>query len=126
MGLGRGAPALRHRQEPHRAAGGGGHAPDRAVHRRGSPRHREGPGFFDAAGRAGRHPARTTDPAMRTRALAGVLAAAVLLGGCALETSAPPSKRTDAPSAPPAQKPTASQKTVDPAQVERLKKAMVP
>jgi Zn-dependent protease with chaperone function len=66
---------------------------------------------------------------MTARALAGVLAGAVLLGGCALGTTstAPPARRTDAPAAPPAQpKPTASQKTVDPAQVERLKKAMIP
>lgn len=57
------------------------------------------------------------------------LVAAAVLGGCALETTSPaPTGRTaettrPAPSAAP---PAASQKTVDPAQVERLKKVMVP
>jgi Zn-dependent protease with chaperone function len=62
---------------------------------------------------------------MSARAAVGaVLAAAMLLTGCAVgTTSAPPSGRTDAPSRP---APTTSQKTVDPAQVERLKKAMLP
>jgi Zn-dependent protease with chaperone function len=61
---------------------------------------------------------------MRARAaIGGALAAAALLTGCAVETaSTPPSGRTEAPR--PA--PTPSQKTVDPAQVERLKKAMIP
>ena len=55
---------------------------------------------------------------MTARALVGVLAAAALFGGCALETTS---------TAPPAQpKSTAAQKTVDPAQVARLKKAMIP
>ncbi|HKW90555.1 MAG TPA: M48 family metallopeptidase [Methylomirabilota bacterium] len=66
---------------------------------------------------------------MTARALVGVLAAAALFGGCALETTstAPPARRTDAPAAPSAQpKSTAAQKTVDPAQVARLKKAMIP
>ncbi len=53
----------------------------------------------------------------------GALVAAVLLTGCALETTSPPSaaRRTETP--PP---PASSQKSVDPAQVERLKKAMIP
>jgi len=57
-------------------------------------------------------------------AIGGALAAAALLTGCALETAstAPPAGRTEAPR--PA--PTPSQKTVDPAHVERLKKAMIP
>jgi Zn-dependent protease with chaperone function len=56
-------------------------------------------------------------------AIGGALAAAALLTGCAVETaSTPPSGRSEAPR--PA--PTPSQKTVDPAQVERLKKAMIP
>lgn len=67
---------------------------------------------------------------MSARSGVGVaLVAAAVLGGCALETaSTTPTGRTTettrpAPSATP---PAASQKTVDPAQVERLKKAMVP
>lgn len=63
---------------------------------------------------------------MTARAIVpGALLAAALLAGCALETAStpPPSGRTDAPSRP---APTTSQKQVDPAQVERLKKAMLP
>ena len=68
---------------------------------------------------------------MRARAVVGgALVAAILLGGCAFETAstAPTSGRTSESTGPaPAGKPpTASQKTVDPAQVERLKKAMIP
>jgi len=62
---------------------------------------------------------------MRARAaVGGALTAAALLTGCAVGTAStpPPAGRTEAP--PPA--PTPSQKTVDPAQVERLKKAMIP
>jgi len=57
----------------------------------------------------------------------GALVAALLLGGCALETAstAPTSGRTTPP-APAGKPPTASQKTVDPAQVARLKKVMIP
>lgn len=51
-------------------------------------------------------------------AVGGALLAATLLTGCAVgTTSAPP---------PAGGTPTASQKQVDPAQVERLKKAMLP
>ena len=59
--------------------------------------------------------------------LGGALVAAILLGGCAFETAstAPTSGRTTRP-APTGTPPTASQKTVDPAQVERLKRAMIP
>jgi Zn-dependent protease with chaperone function len=68
---------------------------------------------------------------VRARAVVGgALVAAILLGGCAFETAstAPTSGRTSESTGPaPAGKPpTASQKTVDPAQVERLKKAMIP
>lgn len=62
--------------------------------------------------------------------LGGALVVAILLGGCAFETAstAPTSGRTSESTGPaPAGKPpTASQKTVDPAQVERLKKVMIP
>jgi len=60
-------------------------------------------------------------------AVGGALVAAILLGGCAFETAstAPTSGRTTRP-APAGTPPTASQKTVDPAQVERLKRAMIP
>jgi Zn-dependent protease with chaperone function len=59
--------------------------------------------------------------------LGGTLVAAILLGGCAFETAstAPTSGRTT-PTAPAGKPPTASQQTVDPAQVERLKKVMIP
>jgi Zn-dependent protease with chaperone function len=62
---------------------------------------------------------------MSARALVGGALLATLLAGCALgTTSAPPSSgRTDAPSRP---APTTAKKDVDPAQVERLKKAMLP
>ena len=67
---------------------------------------------------------------MSARAGIGLaLVAAAVLGGCAFETaSTAPTGRTaettrPAPSATP---PAAPQKTVDPAQVERLKKAMIP
>lgn len=63
-------------------------------------------------------------------AVGGMLVTAILLSGCALETASttPASGRTSESTKPaPAPKPpTASQKTVDPAQVERLKKAMIP
>ena len=61
---------------------------------------------------------------MTARAAVGGVLAAALLAGCAMETTSPrpPAGRTEAPR--PA--PTPSQKTVDPAQVERLKKAMLP
>ena len=60
-------------------------------------------------------------------AVGGALVTAILLGGCAFETAstAPTSGRTTRP-APTGTPPTASQKTVDPAQVERLKKVMIP
>lgn len=63
---------------------------------------------------------------MTARAVVGgALLAAALLTGCAVGTTSapPPAGRTDAPSRP---APTTAQKTVDPAQVERLKKAMLP
>lgn len=58
-------------------------------------------------------------------AVGGLLVTAMLLTGCAVATTPapPPTGRTDAPTRP---APTTSQKTVDPAQVERLKKAMLP
>jgi len=60
----------------------------------------------------------------------GALVAATLLGGCAFETSstAPASGRTSESTrpAPTGTSPTASQKTVDPAQVALLKQAMIP
>ena len=58
-------------------------------------------------------------------AVGGALVAAILLGGCAFETAstAPTPGRTTRP-APAGQPP--SQKTVDPAQVERLKRVMIP
>jgi Zn-dependent protease with chaperone function len=61
---------------------------------------------------------------MSARAVVGSAIVAALLAGCAIgTTSAPPSGgRADAPSRP---APTAAKK-VDPAQVERLKKAMLP
>jgi Zn-dependent protease with chaperone function len=63
-------------------------------------------------------------------AVGAALVAAILLGGCALETAstAPTSGRTSDSTrpAPTGKPPTPSQKTVDPAQVERLKKAMIP
>ena len=65
---------------------------------------------------------------MSARAVGGgALVAAILLGGCAFETAstAPTPGRTTRP-APAGNPPTASQKTVDPAQVERLKKVMIP
>lgn len=62
---------------------------------------------------------------MTARAVVGGALLATLLAGCAVgTTSAPPSSgRTDAPSRP---APTTAKKDVDPAQVERLKKAMIP
>ena len=65
---------------------------------------------------------------MRARVVVGgALVAAILLGGCAFETAstAPTPGRTTGP-APAGTPPTASQKTVDAAQVERLKKVMIP
>ena len=62
---------------------------------------------------------------MTARAIVAGALLAALLAGCAIgTTSAPPSSgRTDAPSRP---APTTAKKDVDPAQVERLKKAMIP
>ena len=60
---------------------------------------------------------------MTARAAAGgALLAAFLLTGCALETTRPPSpaRGAETPSS------ASGQKSVDPAQVERLKKAMIP
>jgi Zn-dependent protease with chaperone function len=62
---------------------------------------------------------------MRARAaVGGAFTAAALLTGCAVGTAStpPPAGRTEAPP----HAPTPSQKTVDPVQVERLKKAMIP
>lgn len=64
---------------------------------------------------------------MTARAAMGkALIAALLLTGCALESTSPPSaaRRTETP--PPPASSQSSQKSVDPAQVERLKKAMIP
>ena len=66
---------------------------------------------------------------MNARALVGgAMLAASLLGGCAFET-APAGRTSDStrPAPAPTQKaPSASQATVDPAQVERLKRVMIP
>jgi Zn-dependent protease with chaperone function len=64
---------------------------------------------------------------MNARALVGgVMVAASLLGGCAFET-APAGRTSDSTRPAPTQKaPSASQATVDPAQVERLKRVMIP
>ena len=58
-------------------------------------------------------------------ATGGALVAAILLTGCALETTSPPppARRAETPAPPSGQ---SGQKSVDPAQVERLKKAMIP
>jgi len=67
---------------------------------------------------------------MNAQAVVGAtLVSVILFGGCALETASrtPPSGRTSESAPPtPAGKPPASRKTVDPAQVERLKKVMIP
>src|SRR6185503_18507825 len=100
-------------------------------HRRGNVRFRQGSGDVDLAIGSGRHPARTRTPGavMNARALVGsALVAASLLGGCALET-APAGRTSDStrPAPAPTQKaPSASQASVDPAQVERLKRVMIP
>ncbi len=63
---------------------------------------------------------------MSARAVAGgALVAAILLWGCALETTSGRTSESTRP-APTGKPPATSQKTVDPAQVERLKKAMIP
>jgi len=56
----------------------------------------------------------------------GALAAATLLGGCALETSSAGRTTETTRPGPAGKAPTTSQKTVDPAQVERLKRVMIP
>lgn len=64
---------------------------------------------------------------MIRRAAAAGLLGAILLSGCAIGTaSSPPSGRTEAPRPAPSEKPSPSQKQVDPAHVERLKKTMLP
>ena len=64
---------------------------------------------------------------MNARALVGgAMLAASLLGGCAFET-APAGRTSDSTRPAPTQKaPSASQASVDPAQVERLKRVMIP
>lgn len=64
---------------------------------------------------------------MSVRALVGgAMVAASLLGGCAFET-APAGRTSDSTRPAPTQKaPSASQASVDPAQVERLKRVMIP
>ena len=64
---------------------------------------------------------------MNARALVGgAMLAASLLGGCAFET-APAGRTSDSTRPAPTQKaPAASQASVDPAQVERLKRVMIP
>lgn len=64
---------------------------------------------------------------MNARALVGgAMVAASLLGGCAFET-APAGRTSDSTRpAPPQKAPSASQASVDPAQVERLKRVMIP
>jgi Zn-dependent protease with chaperone function len=67
--------------------------------------------------------------AMRRTALAGgALVVAALVGGCAFETAPTTRGRTGETTrpAPPAKPPAASSKTVDAAQIERLKKTMIP
>lgn len=58
-------------------------------------------------------------------ATGGALVVAILLTGCALETTSPPppARRAETPAPPSGQ---SGQTSVDPAQVERLKKAMIP
>jgi putative metalloprotease len=58
----------------------------------------------------------------------GALVTAILLGGCAFETASAPTGRTTETTrpAPTGKAPTTDQKTVDPGQVERLKRAMIP
>jgi putative metalloprotease len=66
---------------------------------------------------------------MNARALVGgAMVAASLLGGCAFETAstAPPAGRTSDSTRPAPTQKAPSQSTVDPAQVERLKRAMIP
>jgi Zn-dependent protease with chaperone function len=66
---------------------------------------------------------------MRAQAIVGAaLVSVILFGGCALETASrtPTSGRTSEGAPPSAGKPPASDRTVDPAQVERLKKVMIP
>jgi Zn-dependent protease with chaperone function len=64
----------------------------------------------------------------RRAVVGGALVGAILLGGCAFETASTTPGRTSESTrpAPAGKPPTSSQKTVDPAQVERLKKAMIP
>jgi putative metalloprotease len=64
---------------------------------------------------------------MNARVLVGgAMVAASLLGGCAFET-APAGRTSDSTRPAPTQKaPSASQASVDPAQVERLKRVMIP
>jgi len=64
---------------------------------------------------------------MNARALVGgAMVAASLLGGCAFET-APAGRTSDSTRPAPTQKaPSASQASVDPAQIERLKRVMIP
>ena len=66
---------------------------------------------------------------MSARAVGGgALVAAILLGGCALETAStgPTSSPESTRPAPTGTPPATSQKTVDPAQVARLKNVMIP
>jgi beta-barrel assembly-enhancing protease len=63
---------------------------------------------------------------MSARAVVGgALVAAILLGGCAFGTTSGRTSESTRP-APTGQPPAPSQKTVDPVQVERLKKVMIP
>lgn len=57
---------------------------------------------------------------MRGRAAVGAALAAALLAGCAGETAPPPARTTTAP------RPAPSSTPLEPAQVERLKKTMIP
>jgi len=66
---------------------------------------------------------------MSARAVFGcALVTATLLGGCAFETASAPTGRTTETTrpVPTGKAPTTDQKTVDPGQVERLKRAMIP
>ena len=63
----------------------------------------------------------------RPALVGGALVVAALMGGCAVETApTTPGRTGDTRPAPPANRPAASSKTVDAAQIDRLKKTMIP
>lgn len=63
---------------------------------------------------------------MNARSIAEGLLAGLLLTACAVRTTSVPTGQGDAPAPSSRPAPAASSKSVDPAQAERLKKAMVP